>query len=76
VEAVIWKVWAQVYKSPTLYALSMWGLTRFRFFMPKKLGGWTSVRTAPKPAAKTLHERLKSKQEKARKSKQLQHGRG
>ena len=68
VEALIWKVWAQVHKSPKLYALSMWGLTRFRFLMPKKLGGWTSVRTAPKPAATTLHQQIKAKQ--------LKHGRG
>jgi L-lactate dehydrogenase complex protein LldF len=67
-EALIWKVWALVHKSPKMYGLSMWGLTRFRFLMPKKLGGWTSVRTAPKPAAKTLHERINAK--KAKKSQQ------
>jgi L-lactate dehydrogenase complex protein LldF len=73
VEALIWKAWAQVHKSPTMYAISMWGLTRFRFLMPKKLGGWTSVRTAPKPAATTLHQRINAKQKKA---KQSQQGRG
>ena len=64
VEAIIWKIWAQVHKSPTLYALSMWCLTRCRFLMPKKLAGWTSVRTAPKLAATTLHQQIKAKQAK------------
>jgi len=61
VEAIVWKVWAIVHKSPFIYNLSMWSLTRFRFLMPKKLGPWTTVRTAPKPAAKTLHEKLKTR---------------
>ena len=74
VEALIWKAWAQVHKSPKLYALSMWGLTRFRFLMPKKLAGWTSVRTAPKPAATTLHEQIKAKQTKQ--DKQSKNGQG
>ena len=56
------KTWALVHKSPTLYGLSMWGVTRFRFLIPKNLGPWTSVRTAPKPAVMTLHERVKAKQ--------------
>jgi len=61
VEALVWKVWALVHKSPFIYNLSMWSLTRFRFLMPKKLGPWTSVRIAPTPAAKTLHEKLKTR---------------
>jgi L-lactate dehydrogenase complex protein LldF len=63
-EALLWKIWAQVHKSPPLYALSMWGLTRFRFLIPNNIGVWTHVRTAPKPAANTLHQRLKAKQAK------------
>ncbi|MGB0895277.1 MAG: LutB/LldF family L-lactate oxidation iron-sulfur protein [Parashewanella sp.] len=60
-EANIWKAWSLVHKVPSLYRFSMFMVTRFRFLIPKKLGGWTSVRTAPKPAAKTLHERLKER---------------
>jgi len=55
-EAKIWKAWSLVHKRPVLYRTSMWFLTRLRGLMPKKLGAWTKVRTAPKPAAKTLHE--------------------
>lgn len=61
-EAVTWKIWAGVHKYPSIYNFSMWWLTRMRKLMPRKLGVWTSVRTAPKPAAKTLHERVKSHQ--------------
>ena len=65
-EAFIWKAWAIVHKSSLLYGLSMWSLTRFRFLMPKNLGPWTSVRTAPKPAAITLHEKLKNRKSQAK----------
>lgn len=60
-EALIWRLWSLVHKSPTLYKISMFSLTRLRGLMPKKLGPWTTVRTAPKPAAKTLHERIKAR---------------
>lgn len=60
-EALIWKLWAWVHKSPWRYQLSMQMLTRLRGLLPKKLGAWTEVRTAPKPAAKTLHERVKAR---------------
>ncbi|RLV60096.1 iron-sulfur cluster-binding protein [Parashewanella curva] len=60
-EASIWKAWSLVHKVPALYRLSMFMVTRFRFLIPNKLGGWTSVRTAPKPAARTLHERLRER---------------
>ena len=66
-EAFIWKAWALVHKSSLLYQLSMWSLTRFRFLMPQNLGPWTRVRTAPKPAAKTLHEQLKNRKSQASK---------
>ena len=65
-EAFIWKAWAIVHKSALLYKLSMWSLTRFRFLMPNNLGPWTSVRTAPKPAAMTLHEKLKNRKSQAK----------
>ncbi len=61
IEAFVWKIWALVHKLPVFYQLSMWSLTRFRFLMPKNLGVWTSVRTAPKPAATTLHQRIKAR---------------
>lgn len=61
-EAIIWKAWSTVHKHAYIYNFSMWCLTRMRKLMPNKLGVWTSVRTAPKPAAKTLHERVKTRQ--------------
>lgn len=61
VEATIWKGWSLIHKSPVFYNISMWFATRFRALMPSKLGVWTSVRTAPKLAPKTLHERIKAR---------------
>jgi L-lactate dehydrogenase complex protein LldF len=51
-EAMIWRVWAWIHASPALYRLA----TKMRWLMPKKLGPWTSMRTAPRPAKKTLHQ--------------------
>ncbi|MCW8832507.1 MAG: DUF3390 domain-containing protein, partial [Colwellia sp.] len=62
IEAMVWKAWAGVHRHSSIYNFSMWWLTRLRKLMPSKLGVWTSVRTAPKPAAKTLHERVKKHQ--------------
>ncbi|NRA82627.1 MAG: iron-sulfur cluster-binding protein [Gammaproteobacteria bacterium] len=61
IEALLWQGWSIVHKSPTLYRISMFMLTRCRGLMPKKIGPWTTVRTAPQPAAKTLHERIKAR---------------
>lgn len=60
-EALIWKLWGNIHKRPTVYRLSVWCVTRFRVLMPQKLGVWTSVRTPPKPANKTLHEQVKNR---------------
>ena len=57
--------------------MSMWFGTRLRGLMPAKIGVWTSVRTAPKLAPKTLHERVCARNKQAAKkiSKQgNQHG--
>ena len=61
-EAFVWHGWALVHKAPVLYKMAMWSMTRFRSLIPKKLGAWTKVRTAPKPAAKTLHELMAQRQ--------------
>lgn len=59
IEAIIWKVWALMHKHKAIYRPSMWFATRLRWAMPKKIGVWTHVRTAPKIAPKTLHELVK-----------------
>jgi len=60
-EAFIWRCWAMIHQMPHLYKAMMWMMTRGRKLIPSKLGPWTKVRTAPKPAKQTLHEILASK---------------
>ena len=55
-EATTWKLWRQLNSHPRLYRLFTFFATRLRWLMPARLGGWTRYRTAPKPAAQSLHE--------------------
>lgn len=58
-EAAIWRGWRMVYAAPPLYRLTLWALTRFGQLAPRWLPGlsaWTSVRTKPRFAARSLHE--------------------
>lgn len=67
IEAMVWKVWSLMHSYSTIYRMSMWFGTRLRGLMPKKIGVWTSVRTAPKLAPKTLHERVSARNKQAAK---------
>jgi L-lactate dehydrogenase complex protein LldF len=54
--AAIWRV---SHRHPTLYRLTGFAATRLRQFLPSRLpvlSAWTSVRTPPRPARRTLHE--------------------
>ncbi len=55
-EALAWKLWQQLYSKPMLYGVFSWLTTRLNFLTPSKMGGWTKVRTMPKPANQTLQE--------------------
>ena len=55
-EATIWKLWQQLNSRPRLYRLFTLAATRLRRLAPGRLGGWTRYRSAPRPAARTLHE--------------------
>jgi len=55
-EATIWKLWQQLNGHPRLYRLFTYFATRMRRLTPGRLGGWTRYRSAPKPAARSLHE--------------------
>ena len=72
VEASIWFVWQLMHKHAFIYNSSMWFATRLRKLMPAKIGVWTSVRSAPKLAPKTLHERVKAHQAQNKQSKKQQ----
>ena len=55
-EATIWRLWQRLNSHPRLYRLFTFLATRLRWLTPPRLGGWTRYRTAPKPAAQSLHE--------------------
>ena len=58
-EDAVWKGWAQVYASPTLYAAASRVVQRVTPLMPSSspvLREWTRSRTKPRPARKTLHQ--------------------
>jgi len=61
-EAGIWQLWRWLNTSPTLYRAVMWLASRGRWLTPKKAGAWTSVRTLPKPARRSLHELVKQRE--------------
>jgi L-lactate dehydrogenase complex protein LldF len=59
IESLVWKLWALSHRNPTLYAILGRAATRLRFLLPSRLpllSAWTSVRSKPLPAARTLHE--------------------
>lgn len=58
-EALTWKTWAWSASHPKIYNTGSSLATQLRGLIPSKLGAWTQVRSAPKPAPKTLHELLK-----------------
>lgn len=60
-EAMIWKGWAMAHSSPGMYRLGTKSATVLRGLIPSKLGAWTKVRSAPKLAAKSLHQLAKEK---------------
>ncbi len=55
-ESFLWKLWQWLYSVPMAYRTFLLLATRLRFLTPVWLGGWTRYRTAPRPAAKSLHE--------------------
>ncbi len=55
-EATAWRLWRLFYRHPRLYRLFRFAATRLRFLTPASLGGWTRYRSAPQPAARSLHE--------------------
>jgi len=55
-ESLIWKAWRTLNTQPTLYRLFSLCATRLRGLTPARLGPWTQHHSAPKPAARSLHE--------------------
>ncbi|MEO8190751.1 MAG: LutB/LldF family L-lactate oxidation iron-sulfur protein [Acidobacteriota bacterium] len=58
-ESFAWWLWERAHRRPTLYRLLSFAATRLGRFLPAGLpvlAAWTSVRTVPRPAARSLHE--------------------
>jgi L-lactate dehydrogenase complex protein LldF len=55
-ERFIWNAWARLNSSPRLYRLFAFLATRLRGMAPKNVGPWTQNHSAPKPAARSLHD--------------------
>ena len=55
-ERLIWNAWARLNTSPTLYRAFLSMATRLRNLTPGNVGPWTQNHSAPKPAARSLHE--------------------
>ncbi|MDX1594686.1 MAG: LutB/LldF family L-lactate oxidation iron-sulfur protein, partial [Gammaproteobacteria bacterium] len=63
-EATVWKAWARIHATPGLYGLvtrTAGALKRLPVLGPLKT--WSSVRTPPRAAGKTLHQRLAARGE-------------
>ncbi|MCW8950995.1 MAG: LutB/LldF family L-lactate oxidation iron-sulfur protein, partial [Sedimenticola sp.] len=55
-EAMIWKIWSWAHARPTVYRTGTRMASLFRGLLPKSMGPWTRVRSAPRIAPKSLHE--------------------
>lgn len=60
-ENLAWTGWTRMHASPGLYRFAGRMMGRLRGLMPSKLGAWTDYRSAPKPAAKTLHQLMQER---------------
>jgi len=59
--SAVWRGWAAVYRSPSLYRVATWMGSRLRALVPSRQGAWTSVRVPLKPAPKRLRDMLKER---------------
>jgi len=55
-ERLIWNAWATPNRHPLLYKAFSFFATRLRHLTPKHVGPWTQNHSAPKPAARSLHD--------------------
>ena len=67
-EALIWQAWSALNTSTGVYRTFVFLTGKLRVLTPRKIKGWTHVRTAPKPAAKSLRQMMKEKEQQKLKS--------
>jgi L-lactate dehydrogenase complex protein LldF len=54
-EALVWRLWARVHRSPRLYRLWLALATGLRGLAPRRVPGCSDAREVPRPAARSLH---------------------
>lgn len=59
-QVMAYSLWAWLYANPFIYRIFSLFATRLRVLAPKKQGAWTNSRAPLRPAAISLHERMKS----------------
>lgn len=60
VQVMAYNLWAWLYAKPVMYRVFSLLATRLRMLTPKNQGAWTRSRAPLRPAALSLHERMKS----------------
>lgn len=60
-QSAIWRAWAAAYRSPALYRVSSWLMSRLNWLTPRRQAGWTAVRTPLQPAGQRLRDRLRER---------------
>ena len=62
-ETLAWRTYNGIFSGKKAYRAFGWAATTFRMLTPGKQLGWTDHRKPMKPAAKTLHNLIKEKQQ-------------
>jgi L-lactate dehydrogenase complex protein LldF len=63
-EKLAMAAFSYVASHPAIYHSGTKFVTKLQALIPNNLGAWTQCRTAPKPAKKTLHQRMKAQETK------------
>jgi L-lactate dehydrogenase complex protein LldF len=60
-EQIVWRFWRGAFAHPRVYRVFRWAATRLRALTPAKQMGWTQHRTPLKPAARSLADLLRAR---------------
>ena len=64
-QSISYRLFSALYSRPALYRLFSLAATRLRALAPARQGAWTDSRTPLRPAARSLHERMNSRNRKS-----------
>lgn len=60
-EHLVWRFWSGAFAQPAVYRLFRWAATRFRALTPSHQMGWTKYRAPLKPAARSLADLMRER---------------